>query len=78
MVEIMEAAMKIFNERTKATMASLARSEAIEMGMICAEGVKSFEDASRGICPLQRAITGVMYTLNALEEWREKGPMHES
>lgn len=76
MVGIMEAAMRVFNERTKSTMASLARNEAIEMADICAEGVKSFENASVGICPLQRVITGVLYTLNALEEWREKGPMH--
>jgi hypothetical protein len=39
------------------------------------EGLKSFEDASKDVCPAQKVMVGANYTLRALREWREKGAL---
>ncbi len=51
----------------------LCPDDAGEFIGICAEGVASFEAASEGVSPVQKALVGVQYTINALRQWRERG-----
>ena len=63
-----------FEGKNLAACFALKESERNEIMSICDEGVASFEAAADGVAPLQRVMVGVQYTLNALKEWREKGP----
>ena len=63
-----------FEGKKLAACFKLSESDQKEILSICDEGVASFEAASAGVAPLQRVIVGVQFTLNALKEWREKGP----
>lgn len=58
-----------------AGMLDLRPEDAREIMEVCDQNVASIETASQGVAPAQKVIVGVAYTLNALREWREKGPM---
>ena len=58
-----------------AGMLDLKPEDAREMMEICDDGVASIKAASEGVAPAQKVMVGVAYTVDALREWREKGPM---
>ncbi len=79
-VGLMEAAMRQYQNGVAGTVLELCKhwteAERKEFIEIYADGVKKFEKSADGICPLQRVLTGVAFTLRALKEWRDKGPLH--
>lgn len=76
-VGVLEAALKIFTDGARMNANPLAPDMANEIMEICQDGVDKMEGASRGITPFQRAVTGANYTLRAIQEWREKGALHD-
>ena len=58
-----------------AGMLALEAGDAREMMEVCEEGVASFEAASKEVAPAQKVIVGIAYTVNALREWRQNGPL---
>jgi hypothetical protein len=57
------------------SMLQLKPEDCREVMEICEEGVASFEAASQGVAPFQKVAVGIAYTVNALREWRENGPL---
>ena len=70
---LMEAVLRKWDGLGTDSAARLCPDDASELIGICAEGVASFEAASAGVSPVQKAMVGVQYTINALREWREQG-----
>jgi hypothetical protein len=69
---------KMLRQHDAGVLAGIVRldgKDAREMMEICDEGVASIEAASQGVAPVQKVIVGIAYTVNALREWREKGPL---
>lgn len=56
-------------------MLKLDAAMAQEVMEICDEGVAQFEAASVKVAPFQKVAVGIGYTVNALREWREQGPL---
>lgn len=38
------------------------------------QNVAAFEEAAKGSAPFQKVAVGITFTVNALREWRLKGP----
>jgi len=75
---VLAALEKMLRQYDASVLAGIVRldgKDAREMMEICDEGVASIEAASQGVAPVQKVIVGIAYTVNALREWREKGPL---
>lgn len=70
---IMEEVLRRWNSRGTHNAMHLCPDDAAEFISTCAEGVASFEAASKGVSPVQKVLVGVEYTINALRQWRERG-----
>lgn len=57
------------------SMLELKPEDCREVMECCDQGVASFEKASKGVAPMQKVAVGIAYTVNALREWRQRGPL---
>ena len=57
------------------SMPKLKPEDCREVMEICDEGVVKFQSASRGVAPWQKVAVVIAYSVNALLEWRERGPL---
>ena len=72
---VMAIMLQMFADTAELSCKKLDEEASKEITEICKEGFESFNKASVGCAPIQKVLTGVLYTLNALKEWRELGPL---
>ena len=70
---VMEEVLRRWNGAGTMAAMELSADDATELITICAEGVASFEAASKDVTPIQKVMVGVQFTINALRQWRERG-----
>ncbi len=75
-LSMLEGGMIAFDKERHLQALKFNQKDALEIIDTCNEGIKYFEKASENCCPLQRVMVGICFTMNALKEWREKGPLN--
>jgi hypothetical protein len=69
---------KLLRKHDAALLGSMLKLEPAmqrEFVEITDEGVAKFETASQHVAPFQKFVVGIGYTVKALQEWRNKGPL---